>query len=79
MNTKLDNIFKTVNAMTFSHRHSVRKNGPLHEFCPKVHEKPLLGQMPFLRLISKVHLMFYHVKIFKDMTTIDNKIAPYYC
>ena len=38
-------------------------------------KKPILERKPFLRQFSKVLLKFYHVTIFKDLTTLDSKMV----
>ena len=38
-------------------------------------KNPFLGRKPFLRQFSKVLLKFYHVTIFKDVATLDSKMA----
>ena len=44
-------------------------------FVENFMKNPFLGRKPFLRQFSKVLLKFYHVTIFKDVATLDSKMA----
>ena len=44
-------------------------------FVENFMKKPILERKPFLRQFSKVLLKFYHVTIFKDLTTLDSKMV----
>ena len=45
------------------------------DFVENFMKKPFLGWKPFLRQFSKVLLKFYYVTVFKDLATLDSKMA----